>query len=223
MTQRAQSNLLAVGVALILITTTTTLGLAMADMAFAEANRPVEDRRVAIALSERLIAPDSAITERANVINESRIVALDGKTLAERFPIIGDRSVRIRLGDRTILERGTPTGQSISRIVLISTRRSVTREPTHIDSGVTIPRRTDRISVTIDPPAGSTVTTIRLGDRVVRYNESGLEGTYTVSSSRYRTVRLSVVANGPLPPGSVTVTYHPLETTKVVMVVTVGE
>jgi len=86
---------------------------------------------------------------------------------------------------------------------------------------VTLPRRTDRADLRLRPPANTTVTTVRANERVVLHDESGLEGRYTVSLSRHRTVDLRFDASGPLSRGNVTVTYYPTETRKATLGVTV--
>lgn len=223
--QRGQSNLLAVAVALVVLTAVTVLGLTVADAAFAGADRPVEDRRVAVALSERLVAADSPVTDRANVLNASAVERLDGSGLRSEFPVVGDRSVRVRVGDRTVAERGDPSGgYQIRRIVLVESRTAVTRTP-RLDRvpAVTLPRRTLRVDVRIDPPVGTTVGAVRADGRVVLRNASGLVGNFTVAVSRLETVSLTFDAAGPLPDGAVSVTYYPADTTKAELEVTVGE
>ncbi|MFC7081256.1 DUF7263 family protein [Halorussus caseinilyticus] len=58
---------------------------------------------------------------------------------------------------------------------------------------------------------------------MVLRNESGLRGTFAVELSRFETTTLTFETDGPLPAGSVEVTYYPAETTKAVLAVTVDE
>jgi hypothetical protein len=224
---RGQANLVAVVAALLALTAAAALGLALVDGAFAAAERPVEDRRVATALSERLVAPDSPLTDRANVLADAELVDVDAAELADEFPVVGDRPVRVRVGDRTVVERGDPTGVTVRRAVLVADRGSVGRSPrlTEADDGyaTTLPRRSPEVTVTLSAPPATTVTTVRANGRVVLHDPDGLDGTYTVDLSRYETTRLTFAAEGPLPPNSVELTYYPATTTKAVLEVTVGD
>lgn len=222
--RRGQTNLVAVAAALVTLTAATGLGLVLADGAFAGADREAEQRRVAVALSERLVAPDSPLTTRANVLNATAVGRFDGTALRSEFPVVGDRAVRIRVADRTVAQRGTlPDGHRIRRLVLLEERTAVTRSPNlGATRAVTLPRRTPRVRLRIQPPPATTVRTVRAGDRVVLRNPSGLEGTFVVRTSRQETVRLRFESNGPLPPGSVELTLFPARTTKAILEVTVG-
>ena len=220
---RAQSNLVSVAVALVVLTAATTLGLALADIAFTGTERPVEERSAAVALSERLVAPDGPLTERANVLNATVVEEFDDERLAADYPSVDDHAVRVRLDDRTLAERGDPAGgYTVQRVVLIETESEVTRTPRLEEDAVTLPRRTDRVDLRIDPPEETTVTTVRADGRIVLHDPSGLEGEYTAEVSRFETIRLEFEADGPLPEGSVDVTYYPPQTRKGLLEVTVG-
>jgi hypothetical protein len=221
---RGQSNLLAVAMAMVTLTAATGLGLALADAAFVGGQRHADERRVAVALSERLVAPSSPLTARRNVLNASAVEAFDATALDARFRVVGDRPFRVRLGERTIAERGEPTAtRTVRRIVLVQRRERVTRTPS-LASGddVTLPRRTPRVTLTVDPPAATTVEAVRVDGRVVLRNESGLDGTFTVETSRLETARLRFEASGPLPRGAIRLAYYPATTTKAALEVTVG-
>lgn len=224
---RAQSNLVALVAGLLALTAATALGLALAGAAFDSADRPVEDRRIATSLSERLVAADSPLTDRKNVLAADELDELDTATLDSAFPVVADRAVRIRLDDRTLVERGDPTdGETVRRIVLVQDPEPVTVEPplsAASDYSTTLPRRTTSIEITIDPPNGTTVSTVRVNDRVVLHDPSGLEGTFDVRVSRFETVTLSFDVTGSLDQGDVSLTYYPAETTKAVLEVTVGD
>lgn len=124
--------------------------------------------------------------------------------------------------DRTLAERGDPSGgATVERIVLVRSRERVSVTPPLDTGAVTLPRRTDRVTLEVDPPAGTTVRTVRANDRVVLHDPAGLDGRYTVDTSRYATVRLAFEARGPLGRGDARVTYYPAETTKATLEVTV--
>lgn len=221
---RAQMNLPALAVALLVVTTVTAVSVGMADRAFVSADRDADQRRTAVALSERLVGPASTLTARANVLDADAVAALDAARLEAQFPVIADADVAVRLGDRTLASTGDPTGgTTVRRIVLIERRTAVTLTPpvSSVDPTVTLPRRSPRVEIRLDPPDGTTVTAVRADSRVVLLNESGLSGAFSVRLSRFETTTLTVAADGPLPTGSVEVTYFPAETRKAVLAVTV--
>jgi hypothetical protein len=218
----AQANLPAVAVALLLLTATTGLALTLADGAFAAADRDPADRRVATALADRMVAADGPLTRRANVLDAAALSPLPAARIDSRFPVAEGHALRVRLDDRTLLERGTPSGgTTVRRVVLVAEEQSVTVTPRLTGNATTLPRRTDRVRLEVDPPAAATVRTVRANDRVVLHDPDGLLGTYGVDVSRFETVRLSFGTAGPLPPGSVELTYYPTRTTKATLAVTV--
>ena len=218
---RGQANLIALAVALLVVTTATGLGLALADGAFASADRDPRERHVAVSLSERFVAADGPLTTRGNTLNRSRVAALDAERLADLFPVTVGSDVRVRLGDDVVAERGDPTGGTTIRRVVLLERRSATTLSRVPGDSLTLPRRTPRVTLVVDPPAATTVRTVRANGRVVLYDSSGLDGTYDVSLSRFETTTLVYQHTGPFPPGSVEVTYYPARTTKAELVVTV--
>jgi hypothetical protein len=220
---RAQANLPALAVALLVVTTGAGLAFGLADGAFASAERDAAERRTAVALAERLVAPGSPLTDRANVVNRTAARRFDGADLAA-LSGVGDHAVRVRLADRTLAARGTPTGGvTVRRVVLVANRTSVTYRPRLRDDRITLPRRTPRVRLRLDPPPATRLRTVRANGRVVLRDPAGLRGRFTVRVSRFETTRLAFDATGPLPPGSVVVTYAPARTTKAVLEVTVGD
>lgn len=220
---RGQANLAALVVALVVVTATAVAGVVVADGALDRADRDPEDRRVAVALSERLVSGSGPLANRTNVLNATAVGEFDAATLDDEFPVVGDADVRVALDGEAIAERGDPTGgTTVRRVVLVERRESVTITPdlTGTDE-VTLPRRTPTVRVRIDPPPGTTVRTVRANDRVVLHDPSGLDGTYEVDVSRFETTTLTVEGSGGLPPGSVEVTYFPARTTKGLLEVTV--
>lgn len=223
---RGQANLPTLAIALLLLTTTVGLSLAYADGAFVDATRQPAERRVAVSLSERLVSADGPLALRGNVLNGSALADLDAASLRTTFPVSQGYDVRIRLDGRTLVEIGDPTGgASFRRVVLVATREPTTVPVrfTGANATLTLPRRTDRATLTIEPPGATTVSTVRANDRVVLHDASGLDGSFEVRLSRLETTRLTFEATGPLPPGSVSVTYAPTRTTKGVLVVTVDD
>ena len=217
---RAQANLPALAVALVLLVSTTGLGVALADAAFAGADRDPADGRVADALSDRLVAAESPTTRRANVLTEGTL-SLSLAALDRMFPVARGHAVRLEVGDATVLERGDPTGgETVRRVVLVARLQAVTLRPALARNATTIPRRTERVTLTVRP-GNATVETVRANDRVVLHDPSGLNGTYDVRVSRFETVRLWFDTDRPLASGDVELTYYPTRTTKATLAVTV--
>jgi hypothetical protein len=218
---RGQANLPALAVALLVVTTAAGLGFSLADDAFAGATRDTDEARTA-ALAERLVDARSPLTERANVVAAEAVTNLDAATLTSDFPAVSDAAFRIRLDDRTLAQRGDPRGgATVERIVLVQSRERVTVTPPLETGRTTLPRRTERVTIEIDPSPGTTVTTVRANDRVVLHDPSGLTGEYAVDVSRYATTTLSFAARGPLREGDIRLTYRPARTTKATLEVTV--
>lgn len=221
MTVRGQANLPALAVALLALTATTALSMAVADQAFAQADRDPEVRRVATALAERAVAADSPLTDRANVLDADALATLSGTRLRTAFPVIGSYDVALRVGDRALVERGDPTGGvTVRRVVLVRGEQTVDLDPQLGDNETTLPRRTGQVDLVVDT-ASASVQTVRANGRVVLHDPSGLDGEYSVRVSRFDTVTLSFDATGPLDPDAIGLTYYPSRTTKETMVVTV--
>lgn len=221
---RGQMNLPALAVALLVVTTVAVLGFGMADRAFVAADRDAGERRVAVALSERLVGAETPVTVRPNVLDADEIERLNATRVRALFPVADGRDVRVRIGDRTVAAAGDPDGgTTIRRIVLVEDREPVTLEPdlSAIEPTVTLPRRSPNATVALSPPAGTTVEAVRANDRVVLRNASGLAGRFAIRLSAFETTTLSFETDGPLPTGSLEVTYAPAETRKVLLAVTV--
>ncbi|WP_135805745.1 DUF7263 family protein [Halorussus marinus] len=221
---RAQMNLPALAVALLVVTTVSILGFGMADRAFVAADRDPGERRVAVALSERLVGAETRVTARANVLDADELGALNGSRLRTLFPVADGRDVRLRIGDRTVAIAGDPAGgTTIQRVVLVEEREAATLHPdlSAAEPTVTLPRRSPNATIELSPPAGTTVETVRANDRVVLRNGSGLAGRFDVRLSAFETTTLSFETDGPLPTESLEVTYAPAETRKELLAVTV--
>lgn len=221
--RRAQANLAALAIALVVLTATAVAGLVVADGALDRADRDPRDRRIAVAISERLVSEDGPVANRTNVLNASAVADLDADRIADEVPAIGDAAVRVSLDGETLAERGDPTGgTTLRRVVLVERRRSVAATPDLSDRAeTTLPRRTDRIRLRVDPPPGTTVTTVWANGRAALHDPSGIRGTYQIRVSRFETTKLSFDADGALPAGSVEVTYYPTRATKGLLEVTV--
>lgn len=221
---RGQTHLPALAIALLVLTTVAGLGIALGEGAFATADREPAERRVAAALSERLVSAEGPLTRRANVLNRSAVEDLTAERLRSRYPVVGDRAVRVRLDQRTLVASGSPDGgTTIRRIVLVSERQPRQYEPAFAGTNATtLPRRTEAVRFRLDPPRRTAIETVRANGRVVLRNVTGLRGRFAVATSRFETTRLTFESNRSLSAGDVRVTYVPERTRKATLEVTIG-
>jgi hypothetical protein len=224
-TESGQANLVALVTALVAVTTVTVLGVAVADGVLAGADREPGERHAAAALAERLVAADSPLTARRNVIDATALGGVTASDIRRWVPVVGDRSLRVRLDGRVLASKGTPDGgTTMRRIVLVERAQSLHIRPAFGGGNdVTLPRRTPTVTLDIDPPKNVSVTEVHANRRVVLRDSGGLRGRFTVSLSRHRTVSLRFLANATLTRGDVDITLSPRETTKARLVVTVDD
>lgn len=222
---RGQASLPPLAIALLVLTGVTILGLVVADGALAAADRTPDERRAAVALGERLIAADSPLTERAHVLNETRLERLDGDRLPSAFPVVADRDVRVAVGEEHVVATDDDVrGTTIRRLALVAeTDDRLLEPPGGLSGGVTLPRRADSIELTLSPRANNTIRTVRANDRIVLHDDGGLDGTYDVTLSARETTRLTVDANRTLADDAVDIVLPTERTTKATVVVTVGD
>lgn len=209
---------MALAVALVALVSATTLGLVVADGALADAERTPLERRGAVAAADRLVSAERTTT-RPNVVLGSVLRSLGGDDVDELAPPVAGYAVRLRLDEKTLFERGDPTGgTTVSRIVLVAERTTRSRTVT-VDDGttLTLPRRTEAVELEFDSAAD--IETVRLNGRVVLHDPDALTGRFTVRTSRYETVTLAFEDGS----GRVRITSHPLQTTKATVRVTVDE
>jgi hypothetical protein len=220
---RAQLSLPALGLAFLVLTAVTVLGVAVADGAVGSTERPALDRQAAVALSDRLVTAEGPLTVRANVVTASAVADLNETVLRTEYGLAAGTDVRITLDGNELVSSGSvDDGVSIERLVVIRERHVRTLDPSFsAGNSVTLPRRTDRVTLSITPGTNTTVSTVRVGDRVVLHNDSGLYGTFNASVSSLETARLTFESTGPLAQGNVSVTYYPVETRKARLGVTV--
>lgn len=217
--RRAQSNLAALAVALVVVTTVTVGGVVVAEEALSSVDRDAAARRAAGAVADRLVSPASPTTHRANVLDTAAITDEDPDSPAA-LTSAADRPVRVRLGNRTLVDRGSPSGPTVRRAVLVGERRP---ERTRIDLGgnrTVVVNRTTRIDLAFRLGPGTVVRTVRADGRPVLHAPSGLDGNATLDPGGTGPTRLRFVGNGTN--GTVVVTTYPLETEPEVLAVTVG-
>ena len=211
---RGQLSLPALGLAFLVLTTVVVLGVTVANGAVASAERDTLDRQATVSLSDRLVSADGPLTTRQNVIDESTLEDLNATTLRTEYGLTDEANARITLEGKKMVSTGeVDSGHTIERLVVVRERHNRTLTPAFAAGrSVTLPRRTDRIRLSIRPEPNQTVSTVTLADRVVLHNDSGLRGTFTVRPSRYETATLSFDSTIHISSGTIRLTYYPVET-----------
>ncbi|MES3518487.1 MAG: hypothetical protein PPP58_12575 [Natronomonas sp.] len=161
---RGQANVLGLAVALLLLTTVTGIAVVVADGAFVDADRDATERATASGVADRLVAADSPLTDRRNVIRAERMDRIDDV-------VPPDIDARVTVGTEVVYERGAPTdGTTVERVMLLSTSETAVATPQN--GSTTVPRPAETAVVRIDPDA--TVDTVRARDRIVLHDPSGI-------------------------------------------------
>ena len=214
--------MVSLAVALVLLVGAAGTAIAIAHGSLAGAERDPVERNAATDLADRLVSPDTSHVRRENVLDRNETEALSTDDVESLAPEIEDRAFRIRIDGRTLLERSDPSGGTrVERLVVFAADDERTyRLDLEEDDAVTVPRRTDELRITVDPENDTTVSTIRINDRVLLYDPDGLEGTATASVPWTATLRVTVDAEGT--DGIVAVTATPETTAKARLEVTVG-
>lgn len=214
---RAQANLPALALALLLVGASVGVAVGLAGGAFASADTDPADARVATSLSERLVAADGPLSIRANVLSRAAARNATPEWLPEGV------DARVRLAGEPVVSRGDPSGGvTMRRLVLVAATDWRTVEPEFTGrNAVTLPRRTSNATLTFDPGPGTRITAVRANGRVVLRDPGGLNGAYDVALSRYDTVTFAFDANRDLAAGSVRISYRVETTTKAILEVTV--
>jgi hypothetical protein len=210
---RGQANLPALAIALLVVTAVAALSVTVADGAFSSAERDAADRATAGAVADRLLAADSSLTERQNVLNASRLNEPSVETV-----VPPDVDVRVAVDGDTVYERGDPAGgPTVRRLGIVAERQRVTFEPPLRFGSVTLPRRSPRAEIAVDEDAD--IETVRANGRVLLHDPGGVDGEHSVPLSRYETTTLRF--EGAWTAGDVAVTYYPRRTRKALVEVTV--
>jgi len=189
----------------------------MADSAITGADRTPEERRLAAATAGRLVVADGPVSVRANVLDESALATFDA---AQLRTLTGSAAAEVAINGTAVAATGDASGgTTIRRLVLVETTDERRLEPD--GTRVTLPRRASDVTLTLTPPNGTTVSTVRANDRVLLHNDSGLRGTFEMAVPSYETTELRIQAVGGLSDGDVVVEYDAPTTTKATLAVTV--
>lgn len=223
MNVRGQTSLPALGIALVLLVSTSVFAITLAEEQLGTSRGEALERESAVTLADRLVAPDSSITRRANVIDYGALHGLRAATLEARYGVEREAGVRVRLDGRTIVARGTvESGTTIRRLVVVENRTRRTVVPAfRAARNVTLPRRTTNLSLRLTPSGNATIERVRVDGHVMLEDPGGLSGTHTVRVTRYRTPTLGFEGAGNLSRGDVRVTYFPTRARKATLSVTV--
>jgi hypothetical protein len=220
---RAQTELPAIGIALLLLTVTLVLGISTAQNALVGAQREPVERQTAVGVSDRLVDARAPLTVRENVLDGNAIEALEMETLVDRYGLPPDADVRVTVAGETVVETGSADGgATVERIVLVAQQNErVIRPQFESTNSVTLPRRSANATVSIRPPANTTVRSVWANDRLLLANDDGLSGVFELSLSPLETTQLRFEAIGPLASEHVRIDYYPLQTSKATLAVTV--
>jgi hypothetical protein len=220
---RAQTSLPAIGVALLLLVTTTTVAVAFADERLHASRTAALERQSAAAVADSLVRTTAGVTRRENVLDARGLDRLDAGTLTAEHGLHPDSAVRVNVGDRVLVARGSvSSGSRVERIALIENRSSRTLEPAfRTTRRVTLPRRTPNVTVHLAPAGNTTIDRVRVGGRVVLSRAAGLNGSFVVEVPRYRTATLGFEGDGRVERGDVRVTYYPARTEKAMLTVVI--
>jgi hypothetical protein len=219
---RAQTSLPAIGVALVLLVTAATVAV-VADERLRSSRAATLERQAAASVADSLVSAQSGVTRRGNVFDAGALERLDAERLTGEHGLRADSAVRVSVGDRVLVARGSATGGSrIDRIALLESRSVRTLEPPfRTTRRVTLPRRTPNVTLHLEPGGNTTIDRVRVGGKVVLSRRTGLNGTYVVDVPRFRTATLGFEGNGRLERGDVRVTYYPARTEKTTLTVAI--
>jgi len=221
MRRRAQSNLVAVVVALVLVTAAIGVALAVAGTPFAEPGPSSVDRTVAADVADAILAPGSPLTRRAAVLDRSALEGLDGETLRTVAGLPADAAVSVAFAGESLVSSGAVTdGATVRRVVTVTTWEWRRLRPAFTNNSTVSLPATPRVRITFNG-SGATVETVRVDGRVVLHDPDGLTGTVTLSLPRTDGVTLSFVATESLTAGDVRLAVPTVETETGVLVVTV--
>ncbi|QIB73273.1 hypothetical protein GL213_12820 [Halogeometricum borinquense] len=221
-TERGQANLIGLAAALVLLATVTTGSVALASVALADADTDSETRHAAETLADRLVAADADHTRRANAVSENAIRALNATAVDRLAPSVRNRTVRIRLGDDVLVERGDPEKTTVRRLVRVEQyERRTTTVDLVTQRSVSLPDRTETVELDISTDGTTTLTTVRANDRIVLRDRSGLSGTYEFKVARVNPPQLEFTTEDGVD-GTVTVTWTETTATVEPLEVTVG-
>jgi len=220
---RAQADLPALGVALLLLTVTLVIAVTTATSALGGAERSPVERSAAVGVSDRLVSADAPLTARRNVLDRRAIKRLDGDALVDQYGLPPDADARVRIDGEVVASRGTVDGgTTVERIVLVERREVETIEPSFERTyTVTLPRRTETATLRLTPPPDTTVRSVWADNVTLLANDGGLRGSFDLSLSPLETTQLRFEVLGPLGDGDVEIEYYPPETRKAILEVTV--
>ncbi|ELZ91933.1 hypothetical protein C440_16514 [Haloferax mucosum ATCC BAA-1512] len=221
-TNRAQTSLAGLAVALVLVTAVTAGSIVVADRALADATSDTLEQHRAERAADTLVT-DSPLTTTSGRLTRSLVNQTNASELATAVPALRNADFRVRVDGETIAVRGDPqAGTTVSRGAVATDTRTVSETIDLNDSdAMSLDGRTNQIRFDVDPDPDTTVRTVRVGERVVLHRPTGIEGTHTVNVTDYADPVIRVERVGPAPTGSITASATAFETTAVRIEVTV--
>ncbi len=188
MTTRAQSNLAALAVSLLLVSAALGAALGVAGGAFAAADRDAAADQAAEAVADGLLREFGA-PERANALVLP--TSVNESVLRERVPAARSRSVGVALGNRSLVS-GSGAGTARRLVAVLTPVRVENRSLADGDAAVS--GSTARLE--LRPAAGADVEWVRVDGRPVLANRSGLNGTYRLPLAGEGPHRIRVSSGG---------------------------
>ncbi|MFB6104871.1 MAG: hypothetical protein ABEJ57_07315 [Halobacteriaceae archaeon] len=221
MRRRAQSNLIAVVVALVLVTAAIGVALAVAGTPFRGDRVSPVDRRVAADVASTLLAADSPVTRRHLVLNRSALASLDAATVRALTGLPDEIGVTVAFEGRSLIEAGTGNeGATVRRVVTVTTWTWERSTPAFANTSALTLSPAPRVRIGFNTSA-TTIETVRVDGRVVLHDPDGLTGQVTLRLPRTESVNISFTATGELDEGAVWIAVPTVETETGVLAVTV--
>lgn len=203
-------------VALTFLTATIAGSVVVADRALSGVDGEPRQRHAAVAVADRLVAAGSPLTRRRGVVTEAAAGNLSAAAVDRAAPAARGRPLRVRLRNRTLVDRGTARGPTVRRLVRVASGARERRLALSGNRSLTV-GPTPRVELSF--PASSAVRTVRTDGRVRLHAPTGLSGTAVIETSPVE--RTTVRVNATAANGTVLVrTFPPADT--ITLSVTVG-
>jgi hypothetical protein len=211
MSHRGQANLIGFAVGLILISTATTAGVIVAEQALAGADTDRQNAHIAHATATAMVSPSAPYTISRNTLDRDQTEKITRKQLEAMVPALTGRHLQVYLDRQLLIGAEATPDAMVRRRVRISYTIPRTDTMSFDSSTQSGSRRyapefryvlTDRpttVSLYIQPAPRQTVTSIRVADRVIRYNPNGLAGHYQIATPQQVPVEIAfkTVERGP--------------------------
>ncbi|MFB6154013.1 MAG: hypothetical protein ABEJ27_07155 [Halodesulfurarchaeum sp.] len=178
---RAQANLLALAMALVVLTAAVGIALFAATGTIDRATGEPADRAVAAGITSKLVGPEGVLRESAGMVDATRLEALDDRTLRALLPADSQAHITVSVDGVVVATTGTASdGVTIRRLIRVVEYRTVTRPvggalTNESDTTLRVPP-TPWLELSVNGSRG-TVREVRSDGRTVLLAPEGLNGT----------------------------------------------